>query len=49
MLLTWHNIQYYQDLMAEMRAAISAGKFASFEASFHAQQARGDIDPIGTE
>ena len=48
MLLTWHNIQYYQDLMASMRAAISAGTFAAFEADFHTQQARGDIDPIGT-
>ena len=49
MLLTWHNIQYYQHLMAEMRAAIGAGKFAAFEAGFHAQQARGDIDPVGTK
>ena len=48
MLLSWHNIQYYQDLMAAMREAISAGRFAAFEADFHAQQARGDIDPIGT-
>ncbi|MEL0142804.1 MAG: tRNA guanosine(34) transglycosylase Tgt, partial [Alphaproteobacteria bacterium] len=48
MLLSWHNIQYYQDLMAAMRAAISAGTFSAFEADFHAQQARGDIDPIGT-
>lgn len=28
MLLTWHNIQYYQDLMRELRAAILAGTFA---------------------
>ncbi len=27
MLLTWHNIQYYQDLMAELRRAILAGTF----------------------
>ena len=33
--------------MAVMRAAISAGTFAAFEADFHAQQAQGDIDPIG--
>ncbi len=25
MLLTWHNLQFYQDLMAAMRAAIAAG------------------------
>jgi len=46
MLLSWHNIQYYQDLMAGMRAAIEAGAFAKFEADFHAQQALGDIDPL---
>jgi queuine tRNA-ribosyltransferase len=27
MLLTWHNIQYYQDLMRDLRAAILAGTF----------------------
>jgi queuine tRNA-ribosyltransferase len=48
MLLSWHNIQYYQDLMAGMRAAIEAGSFAAFEADFHAGQARGDIEPIGS-
>jgi queuine tRNA-ribosyltransferase len=28
MLLTWHNLTYYQDLMAELRAAISKGRLA---------------------
>lgn len=46
MLLTWHNLAYYQDLMAEMRAAISAGDFATFEAEFHARRADGDIPPV---
>ena len=46
MLLTWHNLQYYQDLMADMRAAIAAGRFASFEAEFHAQRVAGDIAPL---
>ncbi len=46
MLLSWHNIQYYQDLMDEMRSAIEAGKFAAFEVDFHAMQALGDIDPF---
>ncbi len=27
MLLTWHNIQYYQDLMRDLREAILAGSF----------------------
>lgn len=48
MLLTWHNLHYYQDLMAGMREAIEAGKFAAFEAEFHAQQAYGDIEPVGS-
>ena len=46
MLLTWHNLRYYQDLMAELRAAIEAGRLQDFAAAFAADQARGDIDPI---
>jgi len=46
MLLSWHNIQYYQDLMAGMRAAIEAGHFAAFAADFHVMQAMGDIEPL---
>jgi queuine tRNA-ribosyltransferase len=45
MLLTWHNLQHYQDLMAAMRGAIHAGGFADFAAAFAADQARGDIAP----
>ena len=46
MLLTWHNIQYYQDVMEEMRRAISAGAFATWEAGFHAAREAGDIEPL---
>ncbi|WP_212526052.1 tRNA guanosine(34) transglycosylase Tgt [Actibacterium sp. MT2.3-13A] len=46
MLLTWHNLHYYQELMAGMRAAIAEGRFAAFEAEFHAQRAAGDIEPL---
>ena len=46
MLLTWHNLHYYQELMAGMREAIAAGTFADFEADFHAQRAAGDIGPL---
>lgn len=46
MLLTWHNLHYYQDLMQGMREAIAAGEFAAFEAEFHAKRAEGDIEPI---
>jgi queuine tRNA-ribosyltransferase len=46
MLLTWHNLQYYQDLMTDMRSAISAGAFDDWQSSFHAQRAQGDIEPL---
>ena len=46
MLLTWHNIQYYQDLLAGMREAIGEGRFDEWEAAFHAGRAEGDIPPI---
>ncbi|WP_213396165.1 tRNA guanosine(34) transglycosylase Tgt [Yoonia sp.] len=46
MLLTWHNLHYFQDIMAGMRDAISAGSFAAWEADFHRQRAQGDIDPL---
>ena len=46
MLLTWHNLQYYQDLMAGMRDAIAEGRFAAWQADFHAARAQGDIEPV---
>jgi len=46
MLLTWHNLHYYQQLMSAMRTAIAAGTFADFEAGFHATRAQGDIEPV---
>ncbi|PYE82257.1 tRNA guanosine(34) transglycosylase Tgt [Pseudoroseicyclus aestuarii] len=46
MLLTAHNLQYYQDLMAGMRGAIAEGRFAAFEADFHALRAEGDIERL---
>ena len=46
MLLTWHNLYYYQDLMARMRGAIAEGRFRAFVAEFAAEQARGDIEPL---
>lgn len=36
MLLTWHNLQYYQDLMSGLRAAIGAGALGDFIAEFKA-------------
>ncbi|WP_104019004.1 tRNA guanosine(34) transglycosylase Tgt [Roseovarius nitratireducens] len=46
MLLTWHNLHYYQELMAGMRAAITGGRFAAWETEFHAARAEGDIAPL---
>ncbi len=46
MLLTWHNMQYYQDLMRDMRRAIEAGTLTDFAASFYEGQARGDIEAL---
>ena len=46
MLMTWHNLRYYQDLMAGMRAAIERGALDAFVAEFHATQEAGDIDPL---
>lgn len=46
MLMTQHNLTYYQDLMIGMRAAIGEGKLDAFAAEFHAQQALGDIEPL---
>jgi queuine tRNA-ribosyltransferase len=34
MLLTEHNIWFYQQLMAGMRAAIAEARFAAFAADF---------------
>ncbi len=39
MLGTLHNLWYYQKLMADIRAAIEAGRFADFRAGFHAARA----------
>jgi len=45
-LLTWHNLHYYQDLMEGMRNAIEAGALADYALEFHAAQEQGDIDPL---
>ncbi|WP_107498125.1 tRNA guanosine(34) transglycosylase Tgt [Thalassobius sp. I31.1] len=46
MLLTWHNLHYFQELMQGMRDAISEGRFAEFEKTFHETRAQGDIEPL---
>ena len=46
MLLTWHNLHYYQELMAGLRGAVETGTLADFAASFAEQQAAGDIPAL---
>jgi queuine tRNA-ribosyltransferase len=46
MLLTWHNLTYYQRLMAEMRDAIAAQRFAAWQTDFAARYAEGDLEPL---
>ncbi|MGH6696902.1 tRNA guanosine(34) transglycosylase Tgt [Sphingopyxis sp.] len=40
MLMTQHNLHFYQDLMQGMRDAIAAGRFASFRQDFDARYRR---------
>ncbi|MER2508519.1 tRNA guanosine(34) transglycosylase Tgt [Amaricoccus sp.] len=46
MLLTWHNLHYYQELMAGIRAAIAEGRLAEFATRFEATRAEGDLEPV---
>ena len=39
-LLSWHNIAFFQALTAAMRAAIAENRFDAFRRDFHARQAR---------
>jgi len=41
MLLSWHNIAYFQDLMARMRKAIELQEFANFRSKFKAGVGQG--------
>ena len=41
-LLSWHNIAFFQALMADMRSAIAHGRLAAFRRDFHARQ--GEFD-----
>ncbi|KJX88372.1 queuine tRNA-ribosyltransferase [Agrobacterium tumefaciens] len=46
MLLSWHNLAYYQELMQGIRTSIEEGRFADFYAETIEMWARGDIDPV---
>ncbi|MDL2398681.1 tRNA guanosine(34) transglycosylase Tgt [Rhizobium mayense] len=44
MLLSWHNLAYYQELMQGIRQAIAEGRFADFMAETQENWARGDLE-----
>ncbi|MEL7469369.1 MAG: tRNA guanosine(34) transglycosylase Tgt [Pseudomonadota bacterium] len=46
MLLTWHNLHYYQELMAGLRAAIANGCLDAYVKDFEDERSRGDINPL---
>jgi queuine tRNA-ribosyltransferase len=46
MLLTWHNLHYYQQLMQGLRDAIASRQLAAFVRTFHDQRSAGDIEPM---
>lgn len=46
MLLSWHNIRYYQRLMQGLREAIEKGRLKEFAADFYARQNAGDIEEL---
>jgi len=40
MILSWHNIAYFEDLMSRIRASIAAGTFEAFVSEFRANWSR---------
>ncbi len=47
MLLTWHNLHYYQELMDGLRGAIAGGSLSGFSREFREMQDRGDLTRRG--
>jgi queuine tRNA-ribosyltransferase len=46
MLMTWHNLHYYQELMFGLRHAISQGSLSEFARDFAQKRSQGDIDAL---
>lgn len=46
MLLTWHNLHYYQDLMEKIRKSVLNQSFAEFELEFYENLSLGDLEPV---
>ena len=47
MLLTWHNLTFFQDLMRRFREAVSNKAAAAFAQSFLADYRAGERDDSG--
>jgi queuine tRNA-ribosyltransferase len=45
-LLTWHNLRYYQAIMTSLRDAIRDARLDNYRTEFEANLALGDIDPL---
>jgi queuine tRNA-ribosyltransferase len=46
MLLTWHNLHYYQDIMRGLRSAIENNSLCHWIAAFEKEQGQGDLPEI---
>ncbi|RJO65869.1 MAG: tRNA guanosine(34) transglycosylase Tgt [Myxococcales bacterium] len=46
---TLHNLHFYLSLMRDIRRAVEAGTFVSFQAEFHARLAESGGDPLGDD
>ncbi|MEM7528244.1 MAG: tRNA guanosine(34) transglycosylase Tgt [Pseudomonadota bacterium] len=46
MLLTWHNLHFYQTMMAGLRQAIAENRLADFAEAFREERRQGDIPPL---
>ena len=46
MLLTWHNLHYYQELMVGLRKAIYDGQLQTFVTDFETWQNKCDIEEL---
>ena len=46
MLLTDHNINFYQEMMKQIRLAIERNKFNEFEEKFLTKRLNGDLKPL---
>ena len=46
MLLTWHNLHYYQEIMRGLRGAIESRSLCHWIAAFEKEQSQGDLPEI---